>query len=269
MSRRVLPGLAALFLVIFIYDGILVPAAAPSVRLPPLAGGLNAVTLVMLLFSLVHAAYAIGWRHTSVFFATSAVISWVYEESGVATGAIYGPYHYSGLLGGKLGHVPMLIPLAWFMMIYPSYVIANLIADGEPTGSRGTAGRVAWLALLSATVMTSWDLVVDPLLSGPNVRAWVWEEGGPYFGVPIRNYAGWLVTTLTVYLIYRLYERRVPARPVGPVTTPVAALPVIAYAAVLLSNLVSVNAPPALLVIGPFVMGGPFLFALDRLSRRP
>jgi uncharacterized membrane protein len=101
----------------------------PWLTLPSIMGGVNTQTLILVLFSLTHALYALGWQHTLVFFTTSAVISWAFEQVGVATGAIYGPYHYTDVLGVKLGHVPLLIPLAWFMMIYPSYVIANLIAD--------------------------------------------------------------------------------------------------------------------------------------------
>src|SRR5207248_2740604 len=100
-----------------------------------------------------------------------------------------------------------LISIAWFMMIYPSYVLANLIGDGHATGTRGGLARLVWLAVLSAMVMTAWDLVVDPLMSGPSVGAWVWEEGGPYFGVPLRNFVGWMLTTGTVYLAYRGVER--------------------------------------------------------------
>jgi len=54
--------------------------------------------------------------------------------------------------------VPLLIPLAWFMMIYPSYVLANLIAGETPAGTRGGFGRAVWLAALSALVMTAWDV---------------------------------------------------------------------------------------------------------------
>jgi putative membrane protein len=56
--------------------------------------------------------------------------------------------------------------------------------------------------------MAAWDLVVDPILSGPTVGAWVWERGGPYYGVPLQNSLGWIVTTFTVYLLYRAVERR-------------------------------------------------------------
>ena len=193
------------------------------------------------------------------------MISWAYEQVGVATGLIYGPYHYTDVLGVKVGHVPVLIPLAWFMMIYPSYVIANLIADDQPSGSRGSIGRIVWVSFLSAAVMTAWDLVVDPVLSGPAVKAWIWEQGGPYFGIPVQNYAGWMLTTFTVYLIYRLYERKVQGKPVGPVTTAIAAMPLVAYGSIMISNSLA-SGPEALHVIGPFVMGLPLIAAITRLG---
>jgi putative membrane protein len=263
MTRRILLGLSTFFLIIFVYEGAVRLSLQPWITLPSLFGGVHSQTLILLLFSLTHAFYALGWRNTLVFFAVSAVISWAYEQVGVATGAIFGPYHYTDVLGVKLGHVPLLIPLAWFMMIYPSYVMANLIADDQPIGSRGSLKRIVWLSFLSAAVMTAWDLVVDPLLSGPNIQAWIWEQGGPYFGIPIQNYIGWMLTTFTVYLIYRLYERRSNPKPIGPVTTPVAAMPLIAYGAIMISNMLA--GPEALRVIGPFVMGVPLIAAATRL----
>jgi putative membrane protein len=114
-------------------------------------------------------------------------------------------------------------------------------------------------------VMTAWDLVADPILSGPAVRAWVWEEGGPYFGIPIQNYAGWMLTTFSVYLVYRLYERRQGAPPASPLSTGVAAMPVLAYAAMMMANLMGSGGPEALRVIAPLVMGIPIVAALGRL----
>jgi uncharacterized membrane protein len=263
MTRRILLGLSTFFLIVFVYEGAVRLLLQPWIALPSFMGSVNAQTLILVLFSVTHALYALGWRHTLVFFTVSAVISWAFEQVGVATGAIYGPYHYTDVLGVKLGHVPLLIPLAWFMMIYPSYVIANLIADDQPTGSRGSLKHIVWLSFLSAAVMTAWDLVVDPLLSGPNVKAWIWEQGGPYFGIPIQNYIGWMLTTFTVYLLYRSFERRVSLRPIGPVTTAIAAMPLIAYGAIMISN--SLAGPEAVRVIGPFVMGLALIAAATRL----
>src|SRR5580658_5090660 len=100
-------------------------------RLPSL--GNVGFTLVFVLFAIVHCAACVGWRTTGVFFALVAAISYAMEEIGVRTGLIYGPYHYSDMLGPKLGHVPILIPLAWFMMIYPSWVTARALVRGVDT----------------------------------------------------------------------------------------------------------------------------------------
>jgi uncharacterized membrane protein len=268
VAGRVLLAIATVCLALFVYDGVVRQVLSGFVKLPLLSGGLNALTVIVVLFSVCHAAYALGPRHAAAFFAITAVVSWAFEEVGVATGLIYGPYHYTETLGPWLGSVPVLIPLAWFMMIYPSYVIANLIADGEPTGTRGGVPRLLGLALLSALVMTAWDLLIDPVLSGPSFRAWIWEAGGPYFGVPLQNYAGWLATTFVVYLAYRAGERRWEPRPLGPQSPAVAAMPVVAYATMMTANAWSSYLPEAAKVIAPFAMGLPIVAASLRLVDR-
>jgi uncharacterized membrane protein len=188
------------------------------VALPVIPGGLNSLIVILLLFCLWHASSVLGVRLTLAFFAITTVTSWIFEEAGVVTGLVYGSYHYTATLGPWLGSVPVLIPLAWFMLVYPSYVVANLIVDGWPLGTPGGRGHLVRLALVGALVMTAWDLVVDPILSGPTVGAWVWERGGPYYGVPVQNYLGWIVTTFTAYLLYRSVERRWTLQPVGPLS---------------------------------------------------
>jgi uncharacterized membrane protein len=197
VSRRVLAGLVAALVIL---------------------SGLNGLIVMLLLFSLWHASVALGVRLALAFFAITTVTSWIFEEIGVVTGLVYGPYHYTSTLGPWLGSVPVLIPLAWFMLIYPSYVVANLIVDGWPVGTPGDRGHLVRLALVGALVMTAWDLVVDPILTGPTVGAWVWERGGPYYGVPLQNSLGWIATTFTVYILYRSVERRSMPQPAGPVS---------------------------------------------------
>ena len=171
-------------------------------------GGLSGLIVILLLFSLWHASVALGLRLTVVFFAITTVTSWIFEELGVLTGLVYGPYHYTPTLGPVLGSVPIVIPLAWFMLVYPSYVLANLVGHGWPVGTPGGRRHLVRLALIGAALMTAWDLLLDPVLSGPTVGAWVWEGGGPYFGVPLQNSLGWIATAFTIYLLYRSVERR-------------------------------------------------------------
>ena len=94
------------------------------------------------------------------------------------------------------------------MLAYPTYVLVNLVGGGWPVGTPGGRANLVGLALLGALVMAAWDLVIDPVLSGPTVGAWVWERGGPWYGVPVQNYLGWIVTAFTINLLFRSFERR-------------------------------------------------------------
>lgn len=269
-------GLAITFLALFIYSSIIRPLLEPLfTELPRIPGGIGIKTLFMMLFSIFHAAYVLGWRHTLLFFGITVAVSWSYEHVGVETGLIYGAYHYTDALGLKLGHVPIIIPIAWFMMIYPSYIIANLIGSGRQMMTRDkkknnnnpiTLVQILWLSFLSAVIMTAWDLVVDPYLSGPTERAWIWEDGGQYFGVPLHNFGGWLLTTFTIYFIFRLLSERKFQMHTSrrPLTTSIILLPLISYGATMIANIIP-GEPPELRIIGPIVMGIPLVIAATRL----
>jgi putative membrane protein len=263
--RRWLLRVSGVLLALFGYE-VIRAWIYDLVRLPGIPGGLTTLTAIMALFSLTHAWYAVGGRLTAIFFALSAGIAWALEQFGVVTGLLYGGYHYTSYLGARLGEVPVLIPLAWFMMIYPSYVIANLVVARRPAGTPSGVASLVALAAASAVVMTVWDLVIDPILSGPDVRAWVWESGGAYFGVPVQNYFGWFVTTFVVYFAYRALEQRWGSTSAGPDGWRAAAMPVAGYGLMLLGDLASGVTPPQLFLIGPIVMGVPLALAGWRLA---
>ena len=231
---------------------ILTDVVRPWTQLPAL--GNIGFTLVFVLFAVVHCAACAGWKRTGLFFALAAFVSYLLEETGVRTGWVYGAYHYSGMLGPKLGHVPVLIPLAWFMMIYPSWVVARALTRGVET--RSAAGLVGQAAI-AAMVMTAWDTVMDPGMAAAG--NWVWEHGGSYFGVPFRNYLGWLLTTSLVYLgagfLWRV-ERQTPE-----LTKGFPALPILVYAFYAVSYMVP-RQISALQVVAIFAMGMPALLSL-------
>ena len=83
---------------------------AGLVALPVILGGLNGLIVILLLFSLWHASVALGVRLTLAFFTITTGTAWIFEEIGVVTGLVYGPYHYTATLARGLGSVPVLIP---------------------------------------------------------------------------------------------------------------------------------------------------------------
>ncbi len=156
-------------------------------------------TLVGLTFALLHAGQRLGWRRALLLLGSVFLVSLAFESVGVATGWVYGPYHYTDKLGPRfLGLVPYLIPAAWFMMSYPSFVIADWLV---PTGWQ-RAARLIGVAAVGGLAMTAWDVIMDPLMVAGG--HWVWEVEGAYFGIPLQNFWGWWLTVFTSFAVYLL-----------------------------------------------------------------
>ncbi len=178
----------------------------------------------------------LGARRTLTFFAASCLISATAELTGTKTGWPFGGYEYTDFLGAKLlGRVPFPIPLSWFYMGFASLLLADAIAV-----ARGWRRRTLCAILLGAYLLTAWDLVLDPSMAAPQlqyIHFWIWHEHGPYFGMPLRNLAGWFGTGLVFIAAGRLlWNER--ASPVVP-----AALPFAVYAInVLWSMVLSLSA---------------------------
>ncbi len=163
------------------------------------------ITLTGFSFALLHAGQREGWRRALLLLGLVFTVSLTFESVGVATGWIYGPYHYTLKLGPLfLGLVPYLIPVAWFMMMYPSFVIADRLIPPAWTGAK----RVLALAAVGGLAMTAWDLVMDPIMAaGHN---WIWDVAGPYFGIPLQNFAGWWLTVFVTFALYLVLSARLP-----------------------------------------------------------
>ena len=238
---------------------ILAKTLTPWVLLPAL--GNVGFTAIFVLFALSHCLVLEGTKRTLCFFAVSSGISYFMEEIGVRTGLIFGAYHYGNGLGAKLGHVPFIIPLAWFMMIYPSWVLAKRLLHGmDMSSARGFTA----LAIVAAWVMTAWDVVMDPEMA---LRGnWTWENGGAYFGVPRHNYLGWLLTTFLIYWLTGYLLRT--KRPISSTTKLFEALPILVYGAYAI-RYAAANQFPQLQLIALFSMGLPALVAVVRLCCTP
>ncbi len=194
MRNKLIPTFFILFILLILSTIVIIGIGASfPMILTPLT------TMTGFFFALLHASQRLGWKNAMILLGLSFVVSLFFESLGVATGLVYGPYHYTDLLGPKfLGLVPYLIAAAWFMMMYPSFVIADRLIPI----SLNKVQRMLCLASAGGLIMTAWDVVMDPIM----VKAghWVWETNGAYFGVPLQNYWGWWLTVFCVFMLYLL-----------------------------------------------------------------
>ena len=110
-----------------------------------------------------------------------------FEAVGLATGFPYGEYSYSDALGPTLLGVPFLVPLAWLMMAWPSWLLAERLAR--------TARRAVVRIAVAAGIFAAWDVVLDPQMVQAGYWTWAHPEPGlPGIDtVPLTNLAGWLL----------------------------------------------------------------------------
>jgi len=222
------------------------------------------MTFTFSLLVLVHAVYLTGWRRAFSFFALTLGISFLMEYLGVKTGLIFGSYHYTDALNPKvLGTVPLVIPLAYFMVLYPSRMLADLITWGKAAGLTKGILWSLWTSLLAALAMTAWDLGMDPVMVH-EVKAWVWHTPGPYFGIPIHNFVGWFGTTFLIALCAELLEPRMELRPLGRLHRGVITLPLVGYGLLCVGG-PFVGVPTDTRLVLPFTMGIPLIAGLMRL----
>ena len=186
----------------------LIYAAARFLQI--LSGAVPMVVVVALhvippaLFALIHGALCYGLRRILVFFAICLTLASAMESMGVLTGFPFGHYYFTGLMGPKLGEVPVLLSFAYVGLAYVSWTLARLILrnlEGPVSGSLLIA-----LPLLASCIMLAWDLSMDPIW-GTVLRAWIWQQGGAYFGVPLSNFVGWYLTQYVIYQLFALYLR--------------------------------------------------------------
>lgn len=152
--------------------------------------------------------HAWGWGKTLRSFAIVGVLSFFAEYIGSTTGILFGKYHYTNVLQPQLAGVPLLIPLAWMMMLPPSWAITSAILHRTRTGLPNYQFTF-YFSLISALAFTAWDLFLDPQMVGWNF--WVWEIPGQYFGIPLVNYLGWIL--VSGLLTFAVNPKEIPVAP--------------------------------------------------------
>lgn len=161
-------------------------------------------------FAVVHGTQNYRLRGILVFTAICLVIGNILENIGVSTGFPYGHYVFLELMGPKILHVPILLGPAYIGMAYVSWTLARLILGATRPDLAGP--QIVSVPLLASFIMTTWDFAQDPVWS-TLLHAWRWFDGGIWFGVPLTNYGGWLLTVFLIYIAFAFYLRRsVPVR---------------------------------------------------------
>jgi uncharacterized membrane protein len=159
---------------------------------PPIKGStffsVSAASGLLVLLYLYHSFTNLNLKTAGKYLAIAAVISYLWEFIGVETGIPFGHYSYTSALGPMIGPVPVAIPLIWCALGYFCMQASDYY-------------------IMASALMVSLDLSFDPVFSG-SLHLWNWSGQTQYFGVPLTNFFGWFVASLTFFIAFYYATKR-------------------------------------------------------------
>lgn len=112
----------------------------------------------------------------------------------------FGDFSFGGALGYQIGGlVPWTMAFAYTPLVLAVFWLSSKVSK---SGLR---------VLLAGLLFTVVNAVLDPALAIMGLRSW--ENGGPYYGVPIINFGGWFVCGLiTALVLHKIWGKEVAVR---------------------------------------------------------
>lgn len=182
---------------------------------------LRPYVFVFLSVYLVAGASHMGWKRTLVYIPAGYLLAWISEFSSIHWGFPYGDYFYiHDTMDRELWvfGVPFMDSLSYVFLSYCSYSMAVFLLS-PVLASRGRIYvletrriRRSWQTLvLGSFLFVLLDIITDPVaLQGYRWflgQIYGYREPGIYFGIPMSNFAGWLLVGFVLVGTLQLLDR--------------------------------------------------------------
>lgn len=113
------------------------------------------------------------------------------EVIGVATGNIFGVYHYGATMWIQWLEVPLVIALNWTLLILATNYIGGRITESPYLA-----------AIIASVLIVLYDLCIEPVAIA--LDYWQWAGGS----IPVQNYVAWGLVALLFSLPLQLLKIR-------------------------------------------------------------
>lgn len=147
-----------------------------------------------------------GLGRTLLFLILGFSIAFLSEISSIRNGFPYGMYHYlyENMKGELIAFgVPLWDSLSYSFLAYAAYETCAYFLREQSK----------FFTCIASLLMVLIDVVVDPLaVRGDRWflgKIFYYPEGGIYFGVPLSNFAGWLLVALAILFSYSTLESKI------------------------------------------------------------
>jgi bisanhydrobacterioruberin hydratase len=138
----------------------------------------------------------LGWKKGLTSIIILSIYAVVIETFAILTGFPYSPFHYTELIGTKLfGYTPFTLPFAYV----PLFIGCIYLANHYWQEALPELKNMLKLVIITALLVLTADLILDP--AAVSLNFWVYEYHGIFYGVPLQNFLGWILTGIIAALI--------------------------------------------------------------------
>ncbi|HSO25767.1 MAG TPA: bisanhydrobacterioruberin hydratase CruF [Methanobacteriaceae archaeon] len=195
---------------IILISGIFLIIAAFFVSNVPISSDTSIISVIFIICLALPCFYAaiiwLGWKNGIILLGILSAYALIIETFAIITGFPYSEFQYNDLIGFKLfGYTPFTVPFAWLPLFLGSlYVASNLKIKDKKLET--------WQILIVSTILVLLtDIVLDP--AAVALKFWIWEDYGAFYGVPLMNFTGWVLSgflaSLISILILKLMKIRI------------------------------------------------------------
>lgn len=179
--------------------------------LPVIPQTITSLALVVAVFG--HMLKHLGVKLAAAFFLVATVVEWAFEQANIMFGGfIWGDLRYGHLsmLGPHIGSVPLIVPVGMVALLWPVYVIVNVVLDGKIVVNPRLLRpwQVVWHCVLYGMLHAWIAFLANGFCTKFGVYEWVGKSGAlpaqdSFFGDPALP-IGWAVWGFTITLVISL-----------------------------------------------------------------
>jgi bisanhydrobacterioruberin hydratase len=140
-----------------------------------------------------------------IFILLAFLVGMSVEMIGVNTGKLFGTYHYGNLMGAKLNGVPWLIGLNWFVVVFCSASIMQLLHEWTVKKFLATDFEMPLtlsafsLIIDGALLACFFDWLMEPVAG--KLGFWEWKNNE----IPFYNYLCWFLISMGLLFVFHKF----------------------------------------------------------------
>lgn len=184
------------FFLILAFILIVVAFFVANVEITPQLSWISVIFIISLAIPSYLALFTwLDWKKAIGAIIILSIYALTIETVAIITGIPYSNFEYSNLIGIKiLGYTPFTVPFSFVPLFIGSIYLASL----------KTINKLK-ISILAALFVLMADLVLDPAAVALNF--WIWEVNGIFYGVPLMNFIGWIITGFIAAIIFIILFR--------------------------------------------------------------